>query len=192
MMRFDSEVYTLVNYKLVYSRANEILATSSAITDFPFKAKRLIYEQSDIKLCSFYKAEKDFGLSIKAFGSESAVINNYRGAYIIFYNQDEPDYRVRFLIMHEFGHYILNHKMDLNETDKLYHKQELEANCFAAQILMPEQILRECANRGKRIMVNFIRESFGVGLVMFLIIETLKNKVVPDKRGFQRIGQARI
>lgn len=64
--------------------------------------------------------------------------------------------------MHEFGHYILNHKMDLKETDKLYHKQELEANCFAAQILMPEQILRECANRGKRIMVNFIRESFGV------------------------------
>lgn len=29
-------------------------------------------------------------------------------------------------------------------------------------------------------------------LVMFLIIETLKNKVVLDKRGFQRIGQARI
>ena len=96
------------------------------------------------------------------FGSESAIIQEMDGAYIIFYNQDEPDYRVRFSIMHEYGHYILGHKMNLKETDRLYHTQELEANCFAAQLLMPEQILRECVNRHKKLNVDFIMESFDV------------------------------
>ena len=41
-------------------------------------------------------------------------------------------------------------------------KQELEANCFAAQILMPEQILRECTKRGKILTADFIQKSFGV------------------------------
>lgn len=84
------------------------------------------------------------------------------GAHIIFYNQDEAPYRVRFSILHEFGHYFLGHELNLDRNDKLYGVQEVEANCFAAQVLMPEQLLRECSKRGKKLSEDFIMKSFGV------------------------------
>ena len=60
-----------------------------------------------------------FGICVKSFGSESAVIQEYCGAHIIFYNQDEQPYRVRFSIMHEFGHYILGQMLDLGIQELL-------------------------------------------------------------------------
>ncbi|MCR4728219.1 MAG: ImmA/IrrE family metallo-endopeptidase [Lachnospiraceae bacterium] len=161
-MIYDQNAYKSVNYKRVYSKANEYLALAPSITGFPFKVKEFIYEQSDIRLCSFKKAKEKYGIYIPMFGSESAIIQELEGAYIIFYNQEEPDYRVRFSIMHEYGHYILGHKMNLEDSDTLYHTQELEANCFAAQLLMPEQLLRECLNRCKSPTIEFITDSFDV------------------------------
>ena len=161
-MIFDQELYKCADYKRVYSKANEYLACAPSITGFPFKAKGFIYEQSDVRLCSFKRAEAKYDVCIPMFGSESAIIQELEGNYIIFYNQDEPDYRVRFSIMHEYGHYILNHKMNIKETDKLYHIQEIEANCFAAQLLMPEQILRECVKRNKCLSIKYIMKSFDV------------------------------
>ncbi len=162
MMTYNQEAYKSVNYKKVYSKANEYLALAQSITGFPFKVKEFVYEQSDIKLCSFKKAKEKYDIYIPLFGSESAIIQEISGIYIIFYNQDEPVYRVRFSIMHEFGHYVLGHKMNLKESDPLYHTQELEANCFAAQLLMPEQLLRECINRHKRTTIEFIMSAFEV------------------------------
>lgn len=156
------DVYKTVNYAKVYCKANELLASSKSIREFPFKVSAFIKEQSDIKLCKFSKAYEKFGIPIRHFGSESAVIMEFCGAVIIFYNQDEVEYRIRFGIIHEFGHYILGHKFNLKESDPLYHKQELEANCFAAQMLMPEQLLRECRNRGKNVSVDYIVQSFNV------------------------------
>lgn len=161
-MTYDKEAYKSVDYKKVYSKANEYLAFAPSITGFPFKAKDFVYEQSDIKLCTFKKARDKYDIYIPMFGSESAIIQELNGSYIIFYNQDEADYRVRFSIMHEYGHYILGHKMNLKATDKLYHTQELEANCFAAQLLMPEQLLREFVNRKKAPTIDFIMRSFSV------------------------------
>lgn len=161
-MTFDDDVYESVNYSKIYCKANELLISSNAIDKFPFKVSALIKEQSDIRLCKYAKAFEKYGIPISQFGSESAVIMEYCGATIIFYNQDEVEYRIRFGIMHEFGHYVLGHKFNLKEIDPLYHKQELEANCFAAQMLMPEQILRECKNRGKVLSVDFIIQSFDV------------------------------
>ena len=161
-MTFDDEMYKTVNYSKIYCKANELLVSSGAIKSFPFKVSSLIKEQSDIRLCKYSKAFEKYGVPIKNFGSESAVIMEFCGAVIIFYNQNEIDYRIRFGVMHEFGHYVLGHKFILKGTDPLYHKQELEANCFAAQMLMPEQLLRECKNRGKNISIEYIAQSFNV------------------------------
>lgn len=161
-MTYDKEAYKSVNYKKVYTKANEYLALAPSITGFPFKTKEFIYEQSDIRLCSYKKAQEKYDIYIPIFGSESAVIHELEGAFIIFYNQNEPEYRVRFSIIHEYAHFIFKHKMNLSEKDKLYHIQELEANCFAAQILMPEQLLRECSKRGITISEQFIKNSFSV------------------------------
>ena len=43
-----------------------------------------------------------------------------------------------------------------------YYCVEVEANCFAAQILMPEQVLNELKKRGAIITVDFLKEHFGV------------------------------
>lgn len=154
--------YKNIDYALIYSTANEILATTSVIETFPYKVGKLVEEQSDIRLCKYSKAFGKYGVSIDKFGSESAVIQEYMGMYIISYNQDELDYRVRFSIMHEYGHYILKHKMNLSKDDPLYIRQELEANCFAAQMLMPEQLLRKANSNGKIISIDFIMNSFVV------------------------------
>lgn len=161
MMTFDRDTQQKVNFKRIYQVANEILASSSVIETFPYKAKELVHEQSDIVFCSFKKATK-YKINIKQFGSESAVLTELCGAFVLFYNQDEAIYRIRFSILHEFGHYILGHRMNLSMDNPLYALQEIEANCFAAQLLMPEQLLRECMHRGKAISVDFIRQSFDV------------------------------
>lgn len=161
MMISDMKQHKQVDFRKVYRKANEILAVSPAISDFPFKVKEVVREQSDIVLCTFEKAKR-YQLDIKHFGSESAVLIAMNGAYIIFYNQAQPKPRIRFSIMHEFGHYELGHKMNLSKEDLLYGIQEIEANCFAAQMLMPEQLLRVCSQRGKVISEEFIVQSFAV------------------------------
>lgn len=150
------------NFKRLYKYANELLVLSSVIGGFPFKAKELVKEWSDIAFCSFEKAGSKYHQDIRQFGSDSAVLTEMQGAYIIFYNQAEVPYRIRFSIMHEFGHYLLGHEMNLDRDDDLYGVQEVEANCFAAQVLMPEQLLRVCSKRGKTLSDEFIMQSFAV------------------------------
>lgn len=150
------------NFKRIYRYANEILVCSSKIDGFPFKAKELVKEQTDIAFCTYEKARDKYHIDIRQFGSDSAVLTELLGAYIIFYNQSEAPYRVRYSIIHEFGHYTLGHILNLDREDPLYGVQEVEANCFAAQILMPEQLLRECSRRGITISSDYIMQSFKV------------------------------
>lgn len=150
------------DFKKVYRCANELLVASSVIDGFPFKAKALVKEQADIALCTFEKARSKYHQDIRQFGSDSAVLIEMQGAHIIFYNRDEAPCRVRFSIMHEFGHYLLGHELNLDRDDDLYGVQEVEANCFAAQILMPEQLLRACSKRGKTLSEDFIIQAFEV------------------------------
>ena len=148
------------NFKHVYEIANEILLISNTISTFPFSVTKMIAEMTDIQCCSFKRA-MSYGVDINSLGSESAVIADYNGRCIIFYNEREPKERVRFSLLHELGHYILQHNLDTKDL-KLYEKQEVEANCFAAQLLMPEQILLELRHRGKGIDSSFLMSKFHV------------------------------
>lgn len=153
-----------IDFVKIYGVANEILATSSVIEDFPFKFSKLIKEQTDIKLCSYTKALNKYNVPVEKLGSDSAELVEMEGSYIIFYNNEEPEYRIRFSIGHELGHYLLGHKMNLSEDDPLYKKQEIEANIFSAQLVMPEQIIRQASKRGKMINVDYIVNSFDVSV----------------------------
>lgn len=148
------------NFEHVNEIANEILLISNTISDFPFSVTKMIAEMTDIQCCSFKRAA-GYGINTKALGSKSAVIADYNGRCIIFYNECEPEERVRFSLLHELGHYILEHDLDTKDI-QLYDKQEIEANCFAAQLLMPEQILLELQHRGKRIDSSFLMCKFRV------------------------------
>lgn len=148
------------NFQKAYINANEILVSSKIITNFPYSATKLIKEQSSIVCRSFDKAHK-YNVDIEAFGSDSAVIMNLDDKYIIFYNQNEMPERIKFSMLHEFGHKVNDHKFIVT-SDEVYGIAEVETNYFAAQLLMPEQILREFQKRGRRIDKYFLMTIFGV------------------------------
>ena len=114
-----------------------------------------------MKCCSYKKALKIHGLNIEDFGSKSAVLIKCENKNIIFYNESELKARIRFSILHEFGHYKLRHDLDVNNIDT-YKAYELETNYFAAQLLMPEQLIRELQRRGMKINEKKLIELFGV------------------------------
>lgn len=72
----------------------------------------------------------------------------------IFVNKDDPPNRQRFTIAHELGHYILHPDFVKDETkykvllrrpleDKNYTPEEKEANCFAANLLVPDDLIKK-------------------------------------------------
>ena len=150
------------DFSRAYIAANELLATGKELDTFPFLIKPFIKANTDVALCSFEKAKSKFNANIRAWGSESAVLQEYQGQSIIFYNKAKTGNHIRFSCCHELGHYILGHEMNLNPESALYKKQEIEANYFAAQLLMPEQILIECRKRGKSIAPDFLISNFEV------------------------------
>ena len=101
------------------------------------------------------KVAKGFGVKIEY----SKLENDISGFLylkdktpIIFVNKLHPITRQRFTIAHELGHLILNHQGDLfvDKGSILFRnthsqngivKEEREANRFAAELLMPEEIL---------------------------------------------------
>ena len=148
------------NFSRSYSLANEILVKSSVIDTFPFSTKKLVMEQTDIRCRSYSKAKK-YGVDITDFGSESATLFEYGNKRIIFYNEKKPEEHTRFSILHELGHDVNGH--DLSVKDKeTYGRYEVETNYFAAQLLMPEQLLREIQRRGKNINHVFLESTFDV------------------------------
>lgn len=148
------------NFSKAYSKANEILVKSHVISTFPFSPLELVKEQSSIK-CRTYKKAQKYGINISAFGSESATIFEYGGKQIIFYDDSKLMAHVKFSILHELGHPLNNH--DFSVTDeKTYRRYEVETNFFAAQLLMPEQVLREFTSRGVRITTDFLIKNFEV------------------------------
>lgn len=83
----------------------------------------------------------------------------------IGYNPTHHKKRIRFTIAHEIGHFILHKKSESNKIfiDKDFivkyrstnnyssseYKQELEANSFAAELLMPKIMIRSALSEPK-------------------------------------------
>lgn len=65
--------------------------------------------------------------------------NVFNKQIFIFYKSIINEGRKRFTIAHEFGHIILFHLTKLSNVE-----YETEANMFAARILMPACVLKEC------------------------------------------------
>ena len=90
----------------------------------------------------------------------AGMIIGREGRFTTYVNRDEPNTRERFTIAHELGHYVLHLQGHLDEggfrddrsTILTAFRQsgatsplEREANQFAAEILMPEPLIREYA-----------------------------------------------
>jgi Zn-dependent peptidase ImmA (M78 family) len=71
----------------------------------------------------------------------------------IYVNKDDTPNRKRFTIAHELGHYIMHPDLIKDDaeynvllrhvlSDKNYSPEEKEANCFAANLLVPDSLLK--------------------------------------------------
>ena len=149
------------DFKLAYIKANEVLVSNETIFSFPFSSKDLVKEKTDIR-CRSYNTAKKYDLDINDFGSESAVLFEFHGRKIIFYDDAKPITHINFSILHESGHNDMGHVMSKDISRDLYDKQEVEANFYAAQVLMPEQLLRYLQQQGIRIDSPFLIKNFGV------------------------------
>ena len=85
-------------------------------------------------------------------------MNSKNGKKVISINEFEPDYRQRFTIAHELGHIILEHEgISYRFSDVSKYKNtidrmnEVAANKFAAELIMPEKLVKE-------VLVNSINE----------------------------------
>lgn len=151
------------NFSAAYSKANEILATSNVISTFPYSPFDLVREQMGIPCKSYQFALSKYGLDVRDLGSESAIVTEIGGRYIIFYDKEKPEGHIKFSILHELGHPANGHDLSTKDMDT-YQKYEVETNYFAAQLLMPEQLIREFQKRGKKITVSFLTQTFGVSI----------------------------
>lgn len=147
-------------WRKVYTKANEFLVLSEVIDAFPFSTIKFIKEMADISFCSFKDARKR-NLAPTSYGSDSAFLSRMNGRHIIFFNDEHVRSRIQFSLLHEFAHFILGHDYD-TKNEELYGLQEVEANYFTAQILMPEQILREIVKREVLLDSKFLMEHFSV------------------------------
>lgn len=152
------------DFEKAYIKATEFLI-QIAEHNFPFKLRKLFAEFTDFKLISFDQLEKE-GLNPGNFGSEDAfIIEDPLGYIYLCYDTNTPVGRKRFSLAHELGHHCLGHNTDssLMISDRnLYDKQELEANYFAAQLLMPEQIFSTLNGQGINLAVTDIATYFKV------------------------------
>ena len=148
------------NFSKAYSNANEILVKSKVISTFPFSPVELVKEQTPF-VCRTYSKAKKYGVDMRDFGSESAVVMSMSDKTIIFYDDTKPMTHVGFSILHEAGHPINGHDFR-KKDDETYRRYEVETNYFAAQLLMPEQLLRELQSRGVMITKSFLQTVFDV------------------------------
>lgn len=164
--------YANPDFKKAYECACELLVCSRIITFFPFSPFELINEM-DIRVISYTNAEEKLKIPLNAWKSKDAELREILpGMYVTFYNDLITEKtRIAFSLLHELGHFYLNHEMHqlklLENKDQcsfktLYNKYEVEANFFAAQLLMPKQIVNELIRRGCKLTENFLMRTFGV------------------------------
>lgn len=152
------------DFKTAYCVANEVLIQSHAIETIPYDIKKHLKEETDITLKKYRTAKRKYGVVIPDLGSDDALIVEKCGRYIIFYDELAHRPRMKWSIVHEMGHFYLGHDLDFkNISDELYAKQEIEANFFAAQLLMPDRIIWELVDRyHSDITPSFLQQHFAV------------------------------
>lgn len=120
-------------------------ATITAPVDVAAAAEKL-----GVKIFAAKLAEKVSGVLLRepSYGSSSG--------FVIFVDQDEPAVRQRFTAAHELGHFVLHkeavgHKNEDNyllRSDGMSNRQEVEANQFAASLLMPFDLIESAMRNG--------------------------------------------
>ncbi len=110
--------------------------------------------QADVDVRRIAEAE---GFEVVAVPPNDETVSGFLdmrdNARIIGYNEDHPLNRQRFTIAHELGHSFLHASRSVYFDERLKYRnsmssegtdlEEIEANLFAAELLMPKSLLEE-------------------------------------------------
>ncbi len=96
------------------------------------------------------RKERDLSVYPWAFGDNTDGIQITQGdCATIAYNQSQHSHRQRFTVAHEIGHLLLGHTSENSVFDLDSKKpEEAEANQFAAELLMPEDMFKKDFKNG--------------------------------------------
>jgi Zn-dependent peptidase ImmA (M78 family) len=111
--------------------------------------------------------------------AESGAYELVNGVHTIFINPNESPVRCRFTAAHELGHCVLNHGPSKRDPARHfsanhYDLAEVEANKFAAEILMPSEVIDWVFNNGNLNTVSELAQRFHVSeIAMSIRLKTL-------------------
>ena len=86
--------------------------------------------------------------------SVSGYLKQIEGKWVIGVNKNHHTKRQRFTIAHEFAHYCLHRNANNYFEDTTFFREkndtsiEYNANQFAAELLMPEDLFKEAVKKG--------------------------------------------
>jgi Zn-dependent peptidase ImmA (M78 family) len=133
------------NFKIIAREAAKKIFTSSGCKSAPVDVVKII-KGLGIEYLEAEKIDDDLSGFIKRVGKD--------GHPVIVVNAEHSEHRQRFTAAHELGHYILhtmnNLFLDTAEEKVLFRKnndtpiidlKEIQANNFAAELLMPKDLL---------------------------------------------------
>lgn len=167
------------HFDLAQSSAYNVLA-SSQLHDLPINLKKLIRDYH-IQLQSYTQFANDLDISIEMVvklcaSDDGCIMKRSDGTYLLLYNDLVKHIgRIRFTLAHEFGHFILKHHNETQDTiisrqnpfarlkDQRYDRFEQEANYFAKRLLAPIPLVDEYTSKFNTSLLNpkIISEIFG-------------------------------
>jgi len=108
---------------------------------------------------SHIKKTSDLSVYPWAFGDNTDGIQVTHGeSATIGYNQDQHRHRQRFTVAHEIGHFMMGHTNRNSAFDLDSKKpEEIEANQFAAELLIPLSLLNKELKNGNKNVDNIAK-----------------------------------
>lgn len=108
------------------------------------------FDEMSIRSKTNYETIKDLADGADAFKYEQDGI-----VFILYDNKINSIGRIRWSVAHEYGHIVLNHK---NQCDQ----NEVEANFFAANLLLPQCVLKELIQKRGDITKAYLKDKFSI------------------------------
>jgi len=149
-------------YETVHN-VNQAMISGNVATDLDQIIKNLNLKVFEIDMDELRKKNENIGID----ETTSGFLTKVDDQYMIYLNKNHSMNRKRFTIAHEIGHLKLNHLEDIVYRDSTTslgtNENEVKANAFAAELLMPEELVRYAYNLLKS--VSKTARVFGVSEV---------------------------
>lgn len=146
------------NFTEAQDKASELLSKQGKFDTLSIDVFKLAFDYN-ILFDSMQNYCKLTDRSFKEFGfdklNNGGVIILGNDTFLILYNEKHSPERINWTLAHEVGHIYLGH-----QTDGAI--EEVEAHFFAAQLLMPEVVLRLLEHELHEMSAEFIYQNFYV------------------------------